>query len=815
MRKNAWLGCFVVCMLLGLVPGAATPSGAAVPTVPAGAEFLAAGVSHSCAVTSSGTVKCWGGNAFGSIGDGTTTDRLVPTAVGSISGIESVSGGWGHTCAVTGAGAVKCWGNNWAGQLGDGTSGGISTTPLDVSGLGSGVSVVSAGVFHTCAVTDAGGAKCWGANDKGQLGDGTTNGSSTPVDVVGLSSGVVAVATSWRSTCALTGDGGVKCWGHNNVGQLGDGTTIDRLTPVDVDGLTAGVLAISAEGGTPDSIDGSHACAVTASGGVKCWGYNGVGQLGDGTTTSRPAPVDVSGLGSGVAGVTVADRHTCARTAGGGVKCWGENVAGKLGDGTTTNRLTPVDVVGLGSGIVTISAGEFHSCAVTGAGGVKCWGAGALGRLGNGVTEDSHVPVDVSGSFYRDECPTIVAESNTGFSMSDGYGVGSVATFTADPGYVLVGDATLTCLGDTTWDGPPPTAESSSSLTVVPDTSLSGGQTVSVELEGFPPGVALGWCQAVAVEPPSASNCGQPIGLGTAGPDGALTGFLRLARFIHVPSLARWVDCASPGEACVVGAADLSDIGSARVAPLEFATPPAPPTTRGTVGISPVVVPGGGTVGVAGSGFRAGAAIDLYQCRSAPDDPSDCSTLRATATADAGGQFLATMPVTTQFAPSGGANVDCRSAPDACVVAAAEAVDLPGTIVGTPVDVRVPVTPFVVPGVGSVEEGNAGSAVVHVPVRLSAPTTVTVTVQYVTIYGPGVNPPAPAEPGVDFESVSGMLTFAPGETVKSVPVTVSGDEAEEPDEWIVLMFGRPTNARMGGFWGLGFGVIVDDDAPAA
>ncbi|GIU89354.1 MAG: hypothetical protein KatS3mg010_0453 [Acidimicrobiia bacterium] len=558
-------------------------------------------------------------------------------------------------------------------------------------------------------------------------------------------------------------------------------STTDRLTPVEVDGLGTGVIAHL--GGRRDARLHRRlptACAVTASGGVKCWGYNGVGQLGDGTTTSRTTPVDVSGLDSGVVGVTVADRHTCALTAGGGVKCWGENVAGKLGDGTTTNRSTPVDVVGLGSGSVAVSAGEFHNCVVTNTGGVKCWGAGALGRLGNGVTEDSRVPVDVSGSFYREECPTIVAEPHTGFSMSDGYAIGSVATFAADPGYLLVGNATLTCLPDNHWDGAPPTAESSSSLTVVPDTALAGGQAVSVELGGYPPGAALGWCQAVAVEPPSVSNCGQPIGLGTAGPDGALTGTLRLARFIYVPSLARWVDCASPSEACVVGAADLSDIASARVARLDFATPPASPPTRGTITITPVVVPGGGNVDVTGSGFRAGAAIDLYQCRKAPDDPSDCSTLRATATADSDGEFSATMPVTTQFVPPGGTNVDCRNAADACVVAAAEAVDLPGTIVGTPVDVRVPVRPLVVPGVGSVDEGDAGSVVVDVPVRLSAPTTVPVTVQYVTIYGPGVNPPAPAEPGVDFEPVSGMLTFAPGETVKSVPVTVAGDEVDEP-----------------------------------
>ncbi len=198
----------------------------------------------------------------------------------------TVSSGDLHACAVTTSGSLKCWGHNGLGRLGDSTTT-HRTTPVDVTGLTSGVAAVSSGASHTCAVTTSGGLKCWGRNSEGQLGDGTITGRSAPVDVAGLTTGAATVSSGASHTCAVTTLGGLKCWGRNNAGQLGDGTTTDRTTPVDVTGLTSGLAAVSA--------GELHTCAVTTSGGLKCWGWNSVGQLGDGTTTDRTTPVDVAG----------------------------------------------------------------------------------------------------------------------------------------------------------------------------------------------------------------------------------------------------------------------------------------------------------------------------------------------------------------------------------------------------------------------------------------------------------------------------------------------------------------------------------------
>ena len=246
---------------------------------------------------------------------------------------------------------------------------GITSTSNTVAPSGASATAIAAGGWHTCALTNTGGAKCWGNNRHAQLGDGTTNDHPAPADVSGLASGVLSITAGWDHNCALTSTGGIKCWGYNVFGALGDGTTTTRSTPVGVGGLSSGVKAVAARW--------YHTCALTDAGGVKCWGANVSGQLGDNTTTNRLTPVNVIGLSSGVQSIALGWYHTCALTSGNGVKCWGSNSSGQLGDGTTTTQLTPVDVSGLTSDVIAIAAGDSYTCALMSTGGVKCWGSNA------------------------------------------------------------------------------------------------------------------------------------------------------------------------------------------------------------------------------------------------------------------------------------------------------------------------------------------------------------------------------------------------------------------------------------------------------
>jgi alpha-tubulin suppressor-like RCC1 family protein len=351
---------------------------------------VSTGTSHSCEVTKAGGVRCWGLNTHGELGDGTTKSSSVPVdVVGLGSGIKSVSAGLGYTCTVTSAGRVRCWGSNGHGELGDGTTR-SSAVPVDVVGLRSGALAVSAGWSHTCAVTSTGAAKCWGHNAFGELGNGTTADSAVPVGVVGLSSGAVAVEVGEFHSCAVTSSGATQCWGYNADGELGNGTTSGSTVPVAVIGLGAKTTRAVSAGRY-------HSCVVTTAGAVRCWGRGPEGQLGRGTTGDSAVPVGVVGLGSGVVAVSAGRSHTCAVTSAGGVRCWGGR-GGELGTGSTTASAVPVGVVGLGSGAAGVSAGGHHTCARSTAGSVTCWGFNGDGGLGNGTVNSSAVPVEVAGT---------------------------------------------------------------------------------------------------------------------------------------------------------------------------------------------------------------------------------------------------------------------------------------------------------------------------------------------------------------------------------------------------------------------------------
>jgi alpha-tubulin suppressor-like RCC1 family protein len=354
-----------------------------------GVASISAGENVACARTTVGSVLCWGDNSYDELGSGATTIFNIPVDVsGLTSGMSAVSPGVDFICALTTGGGVQCLGNNAAGQLGDGTTD-LSPTPVDVIGLTSGVASVASGSSHTCALTVAGGVKCWGDNSYGELGNGSTTSSSLPVNVTGLTSGVVAVTSGVGFACALTSAGAVQCWGDNAAGQLGNGKTSNALEPVTVTGLSSGVAAIRA--------GHNSTCALTATGSVKCWGEGAYGALGNGAAITSTLPVDVTGLSSGVTAIAVGYQHACALTTGGVVQCWGNNAQGQLGNGSNVTSAIPVPVTGLSSGVIAVSVGNLNSCALTSGGGVKCWGNGSYGELGNGSTVSSSVPVDVTG----------------------------------------------------------------------------------------------------------------------------------------------------------------------------------------------------------------------------------------------------------------------------------------------------------------------------------------------------------------------------------------------------------------------------------
>jgi alpha-tubulin suppressor-like RCC1 family protein len=363
-------------------------------------KTISAGSYHTCAILADGTVKCWGHNDYGQLGDGTTSQRNTPA---SVSGITSsnpaavISAGGNHSCAILTDGTVRCWGSNAEGQIGDGTTS-QRNTPASVSGITSSNPAVeiSAGDGYTCALLSDGTIKCWGEGRDGQLGDGSSLERYTPVSVLGVGSAnsAVAISTGGNHSCAILSDGTVKCWGGNDYGQLGDGTRTRRTTPIGVSGITSANPALAISAGL------RHTCALLADGTVKCWGMGRYGELGDGTSLDRYTPAGVSGITSNnpAAGIS-AGGHACAILADGNVKCWGSNGNGQIGDGTTAQRNTPIGVSGITSAnpAVAISAGEIHTCAMFADGTVKCWGLNDTGQLGDGTTNQRTSPASVTG----------------------------------------------------------------------------------------------------------------------------------------------------------------------------------------------------------------------------------------------------------------------------------------------------------------------------------------------------------------------------------------------------------------------------------
>jgi alpha-tubulin suppressor-like RCC1 family protein len=365
------------------------------------AVAVAAGGNHTCLLNSEGLVWCWGANSVGQLGRGTDTLRELhlgdPVTLPSPGRAQAITAGTDHTCALLTDGRVSCWGSNSSGQLGTGMNTPNRSTPsapINLQGSGR-AKVISAGGSHTCALHTDGTIACWGYNLYGQLGDGGTNNQFSTHDVVWMPGGstAIAVTTGLDHTCALKGDGAMVCWGRNHYGQLGDASTTQRTSAVTV-GVPAGTKAIAIDAGR------FHTCALLSGGSVTCWGDNYHGQLGlDPTTTAQLTSLSGTlslpgGHPTKAVGLSVGDSHTCVLLSDGRAACWGYNGTGELGDGTTTTRFTPalVGTQPMAAGIRALAAGFTHHCAVLDNGSVSCWGQNFNGQLGTGDRDNRPNP---------------------------------------------------------------------------------------------------------------------------------------------------------------------------------------------------------------------------------------------------------------------------------------------------------------------------------------------------------------------------------------------------------------------------------------
>ena len=399
------------------------------------ATAVEAGIFHQCALMQDATVRCWGENDYGQLGNGVISSppdapNPTPVPVVGLNGVAAVAGGGFHTCARFSDGRLRCWGRNSEGQLGDPAfTDWASPTSVPVAGITTATGVTGGG-YHTCAVLQNGTVRCWGQNDYGQLGNGTTTPAavpkSTPVEVSRITN-AVAVSAGGFHTCALLADGTVRCWGQNDYGQLGDGSIIEPQTrpptprptptPVTVQGITT---AVAMKSGI------FHTCALLRDGTMQCWGWNDFFQLGDSSIPNASStPVTVRGVSP--AALAPGDQHTCVLLPDATVRCWGDNNFGQLGNGSARGIYPPADAVAV-TGItaaVAATSGAEHTCALLRDTRVQCWGRGLFGRLGdgrdrNGPDGDAFTPVTVAGigATWASSDPTVATIDANGLATA-------------------------------------------------------------------------------------------------------------------------------------------------------------------------------------------------------------------------------------------------------------------------------------------------------------------------------------------------------------------------------------------------------------
>ena len=374
-------------------------------------SLTALGASHgyTCAVLANNTMKCWGKAENGSLGNGDDgQNQFTPVGVNELnsdtccfSDIEETSPDGDHSCALS-DGSVYCWGLDTAGQIGHGhlscIGNGYCVNPHGPSVLNRNIVTFTTGLRHTCAIADDSTAWCWGENDFGQLGVGDNDDRNAPTQVL-LPAGTtpISINAGGHTTCVILDNGTGLCWGKSDYGHLGDGTYNNRDEPTPISILPSNRSLVAMDLGA------GHACGILDDGTAYCWG-NGTfssgesgGRLGDGSNESSRFPRSVSlPSGRNAISIDVGVDHTCVILDDNSAVCWGLNEEGQLGDGSTSNSTTPVNVsVPLGLTFGEISAGLSHTCAVATNGSVYCWGDHEDGALGLGEDVDSDVPAYV------------------------------------------------------------------------------------------------------------------------------------------------------------------------------------------------------------------------------------------------------------------------------------------------------------------------------------------------------------------------------------------------------------------------------------
>jgi len=355
---------------------------------------VSTGAYHTCALKMDGTVKCWGRNSEGQLGRGTTQNagNDFPTTVTNLSNVVAIAAGGYHTCALLLGGSVQCWGSNTQGQVGDATGADPigAPTPIRTFATVPGIAI-AAGGYHSCELMSDGTVMCWGYNHDQQITAGTFGSTATAIPAAGIA-GAVAVTAGAYHSCALLGNGSAACWGYNHDGETGTSPAAFNTLAISARQLDAsmgaGVQGTTAQGGY-------HTCALLTNASVSCWGFNGHGELGNGTT-SGPQPVGTAVTASPLgpaSSVAAGGYHTCAIVAG-AVTCWGADESAQLGRGTFGgDLLVPAVVSGAPPPALTVDAGGYHTCAVFSGSpdDVRCWGRnseGEVGRLPNNTSVD-------------------------------------------------------------------------------------------------------------------------------------------------------------------------------------------------------------------------------------------------------------------------------------------------------------------------------------------------------------------------------------------------------------------------------------------